>query len=120
MWRDKGLGLTTKIRLYRALVLTALLYGAETWPMTKTNMKRLDAAHHRWQRRILGITWKDKITNEEVRRRTALEKLEEMLKKTRLRWLGHVHRADEERIMKQALSWKPSGWRRKRGRPRTT
>ena len=32
--------------------------------------KRLDAAHHRWLRRILGISWKDKVTNEEVRART--------------------------------------------------
>ena len=56
VWKDKGLSLITKTRLYRALVLTALLYGAETWPMTKANMKKLEAAHHRWQRRILGVT----------------------------------------------------------------
>lgn len=27
------------------------------------NMKRIEAAHHKWQRKILGISWKDKITN---------------------------------------------------------
>ena len=101
-------------------MLTALLYGAETWPMTKANMKKLEAAHHRWQRRILGVTWKDKMKNEDVRKRTSMEKLEEMLKKMRLRWLGHIHRASEERIMKQALDWTPAGWKRRRGRPRKT
>jgi len=30
-------------------------------------MNRLDADHHRWQRSILGVCWKDRITNEEVR-----------------------------------------------------
>ena len=90
VWRNKRLSIVTKTRLYRALVLTTLLYGAETWPMTKANMKKLEAAHHRWQRRILGITWKDKIRNEEIRKMTSLEKLEEMLKRARLRWLGHV------------------------------
>jgi len=32
--------------------------------------KRLNAAHHRWQRSILVISWKDRITNVEVRTRT--------------------------------------------------
>ena len=26
-------------------------------------VKKLEAAHHRWQRSILGISWKDKVTN---------------------------------------------------------
>jgi len=27
-------------------------------------MKRVEAAHHRWLRKILGIIWKDKIRND--------------------------------------------------------
>ena len=49
-----------------------------------------------------------------------MEKLEEMLKKARLRWLGYIHRSSGERILKQALDWTPSGWKRRRGRPRKT
>ena len=120
IWRNKGLSITTKTRLYRTLVLTALLYGAETWSMTKANMKKLEAAHHRWLRRILKITWRDKIRNEEVRKRTSMERLEDMMKKMRLRWLGHLHRSGDETTLKQTLEWKPSGWRRGRGRPRKT
>ena len=118
IWRNKGLSLHIKIRLYKAIVLSTLLYSSETWPMTVANLKRLEAAHHRWQRKILGITWGDKIRNEEIRRRTGMEKIEEVMKRTRLRWLGHLHRMDEDRIPKQAMDWVPSGWKRKRGRPR--
>jgi Reverse transcriptase (RNA-dependent DNA polymerase)/Endonuclease/Exonuclease/phosphatase family len=120
VWRDKGLSISTKTRLYRALVLTTLLYGAETWAMTKANLKKLEAAHHRWMRKILGVTWKDKIKNEDIRKRTLMEKLEDILKKTRMRWLGHIHRSNEERIVKQSLNWTSSRWRRKPGRPRKT
>jgi len=66
--------------------------------MTKANMKKLEAAHHRWKRKVLGVTWKDKIKNEDVRKRTSMEKLEEMLKKACLRWLGYIHRSSGERI----------------------
>jgi len=35
--------------------------------MTDTNMKKLEAAQHNWQKRILGMVWKDKVSNEMVR-----------------------------------------------------
>ena len=48
----------TKQRSYDALVLSTVRYGAETWNMTVVNMKRLEAARHKWQRigpsKILG------------------------------------------------------------------
>ena len=53
-----------------------------------TEMKKLEAAHHQFQRRLLGIIWKDKIRNEEIRKKTGLRKLELIIKERRLRWLG--------------------------------
>ena len=41
------------------------------------------------------------------------------LRQRRLRWLGHVHRLDAERIPRQAMEWRPNG-KRGRGRPRMT
>jgi hypothetical protein len=118
IWKSKRLNNTIKIRLYESLILSTLLYAAETWPMTVANMKKLEAAHHKWQRKILGITWEDRVTNEEVRRRTKMLKLELIIRKRRLRWLGHLHRMRNNRIAKQALSWQPLDGYRKRGRPR--
>jgi len=42
--------------------MSTLLYSAELWPLTVTLSKKLEAAHHRWLRGILGITWRDKVT----------------------------------------------------------
>jgi exonuclease III len=118
IWKSRGLNCSVKIRLYESLVLSTLLYAAETWPMTVANMKKLEAAHHKWQRRILGVVWRDKVSNELVRRQTGMAKLEEMIAKRRLKWLGHVHRMDDNRVTKQALKWSPTDGKRKRGRPR--
>ena len=64
LWKSKKISLPVKTRLYEALVLSTLLNGAELWPVSVTQMKKkLEAAHHRWQRSILGISWKDKVTN---------------------------------------------------------
>jgi len=42
------------MRLYDFFVLPTLLCGSETRNLTKVNLKQLEAARHRWQRKILG------------------------------------------------------------------
>jgi len=110
--------LQTKLRPYEALILSTLFYGAEVWPLTVTLSKKLEAAHHRLLRGILGITWRDIVTNEEVRKRTGHVLHGKVIRERRMRWLGHVARMDEVRISKQALHWEVAGFRRRRGMPR--
>jgi len=81
IWKSRDLKCNIKIRLYESLVLSAHLYAAETWPMTVTNMKKLEAAHHKWQRKILVVVWRDKVSNEMIRRQTGMAKLEVTLTK---------------------------------------
>jgi len=84
-----------------------------------TLTKRLNAAHHRRQRSILSISWKDRVTNEEVRVRTEQHSMDEILSERRLRWLGHVIWMDHQRIPRQALHCEVPGFKRGLGRPRT-
>jgi len=85
-----------------------LLNSAELWPgLSHPNEKKLEAAHDRWQRSILGISWNDKVTNEKVREATALPKLEDIIRCRRLRWLGHLSQMDHHRLPQQALAWEP-------------
>jgi len=39
--------------------MSTMPYSAESWPLSVTRKKKLEAAHHKFQRRILGIIWKD-------------------------------------------------------------
>jgi len=61
----------------------------------------------RWSdaaRGILGISWKDRITNEKVRVRTGQHSMDDILSERRLRWLGHVIRMDHQRILVPGVS----------------
>jgi len=60
--------------LCESLGISTLLYGAELWPLPVTLMKQLEAAHHKFQRRLLGITWKNNVRNEEITKKTGLQK----------------------------------------------
>jgi len=81
-------------------------------------MKTLEAAYHKFQQRLLGIKWYDRMSNVEVRKKTGTAKLEEMIKERILRWLGHVMRMVEDcRIPNRALNWNLSSMNRKPGKP---
>ena len=60
-----------KSQNYVAGPLNALLWGCESWNITKNNLRKLAAFHHRAIRRILGIKWsqvrEQNIKNKEVR-----------------------------------------------------
>jgi len=56
--------------------------------------------------------------NDDVRKKTGLRKLEDIIKERRLRWLGHVLRMQDSRIPYKATQWELKGYKRKPGRPR--
>jgi len=72
VWKDKRLTVSTKIRLYQALVVSVLVYAAETWTLLAPDVRTLEAFHMRRQRQTLGIRWYDYIRNDEVAFRTGL------------------------------------------------
>ena len=103
VWTNNKLTTKTKMLVYQACVLTTLLYGSETWTLYACQEKRLNSFHMRCLRRILGIKWQDKTTHTEVLYRTEQTSLYPILRRRRLRWLGHVKRMDATRIPKQIL-----------------
>ena len=107
----------TKIRIYKAAVLTILLYGAEVWNTTKKQLKRFEVFHQRALRRILKIKWFYHVSNDEVLRRAGIKSVETFISAARLRWYGHVVRMPDTRLPKYLLNWKPNHGKRSRGRP---
>ena len=79
--------------------------------------KKLESAHHKFQGRIMGISWKDKVGNERVRAQLQLEKIDLIIKERRLRWLGHVLRMDDKKDCQDKLGYKRYT-KRKSGRSR--
>ena len=53
----------------RSLVISIFLYACESWTLTADLEKRTQAFEMRCYRRLLNISYKDHVTNEEVRRK---------------------------------------------------
>ena len=66
VWIDKSISLSSKIRLMRSLVTSIFLYVCELWTLT-AELQRMQAMEMSCYRKILHISYKDHVTNEEVR-----------------------------------------------------
>ena len=120
IWKDRDITLKTQIRLMRYLVTSIFLYACESWTLKKDTEKRIQAFKMRCYRRLLGINFRDHITNEEVlaRIKTAAGPPKELLKivkERKLRWFGHVTRREG---MAKTILQGPAPGKRGRGRPR--
>ena len=103
--------------MYKACVISTLLYGSESWTMRAHQEKILNVFHMRCLRSILGITWQDKVTNNAVLEKTGIPILYTLLKQRRMRWLGHVTQMEDGRIPKGLSYGEQAIGKRPRGRP---
>ena len=103
--------------VYIACVISTLLYGSETWTTYVGQERRLNTFHLISIRRILGISWLDKVTNDDGMSRAGLPSMYTQLRQRRLRWLGHVRRLDDGRIPKYILYGELALGRRTTGHP---
>ena len=101
---NRDLSLETRVIVYRAVCISTLLYCGETWTLYRRHLKLLERFHIASLQKILGITWRHKISHRTILERTKRVSLECMLNRNQLRWVEHVVRlSDKYRLPKQLL-----------------
>ena len=98
IWNDMSISLSSKIRLMRSLVTSIFLYACESRILTAKLQRRMKAMEMRCCSKILCISCKDNVTNEEVcakiQQASGLhEDLLTIVKRRKLQWYGHVSRS---------------------------
>ena len=93
-----GIFLCWKIRLMGSLVTSISMYACESWTLTAESWRRIQAMEMRCYRKILRMSYKDRVTNEEVRAMIQHvigphEDLLTIVKRRKLQWYGHVSRS---------------------------
>ena len=78
-----------------SLVTSIFLYACESWTLTAELQRKIQATEMRCYHKILHISYKDHVTNEEVHAKIqqAIGPREDLLtivKRCKLQWYGHV------------------------------
>ena len=115
IWNHTKLSVHTKIKIYKVIVRSILIYGHEPWYSPVITDNKLLAVEHKALQR-LGIKWWDRVSNTSIREITGVQLVDEFVRFSLWKWLGHV-------FIKQGIVWDIPGCvapGRSRGRPRET
>ena len=120
IWRKQNISFPVKIKLYKSLVISVLLYGCESWTLNAETERRIQSFEFRCYRKLLGIKYTEHRTNsyveQEIKAKAGKqEPLLSTVRRRKLAWFGHVTRHNN--LAKTILQGSVHG-QRKRGRPR--
>ena len=88
-------------KVYNTVVRTAMMYGAETWTVKKTQEKKLDVAEKMVLRWMCGVAKLTIIRNERIRGIRKVEEMSKNVQKSRIAW--YVMRRENEYVGKRIL-----------------
>ncbi|CAD6198523.1 unnamed protein product [Caenorhabditis auriculariae] len=114
---DRKMSDRLKSKIYRTVIRPVAMYGTECWPATAKDEAKLAVMETTMLRWTAGVKRLDHVKNEDIRKRFGVAPIREKLRENRLRWFGHVLRADPTSIAKTSHTLEVDG-KRPRGRPK--
>src|SRR5574340_536607 len=115
--KSRGITLSTKVHLVKAMVFPVVMYGCESWAVKKAEWRRIDAFEQWCWRRLLRVPWTTRRSNQSILKEISPGiSLEGMMLKLKLQYFGHVMgRVDS---LEKTLMLGGIGGKRRRGRQR--
>jgi len=89
------------------------MHGSETWPMKVEHELKLNCTDMSMIRWMCGVKLNVRKKSEELREHLGLEPVSLMIKKSRLRWFGHVERKYDNDWVKSCVTWQVEGIRQR-------
>ena len=88
--------LSTKVHLVKAMFFPVVMYGCESWTIKKAEHQRIDAFELWCWRRLLGVPWTARRSNQSILKEISPGcSLEGLMLKLKLQYFGHMlQRAD--------------------------
>ena len=96
-----------KRRVFDSCVLPVLTYGAEALALTKASENKLRVAQRAMERNMVGITLRDKITNQWIRQQTEVFDAMDRIASLKWSYVGHIARRTDYRWTKAIMNWRP-------------
>ena len=100
---SKKVALRLKGKVYGACIRSAMIYGSETWAVDTEQELRLERAEMRMVRWMCRVSLRERKTNVELREKLGIEKIGDVMRRSRLRWMGHVLRKKEDDWVRKSM-----------------
>ena len=117
--KSRDITLLTKVRIVKAMVFPAVMYGCESWTIKKAEHQRIDAFKLWYWRRLFRVPWTARRSKQSILKNINPEySLQGLILKLKLQYFGHLmQRANslEKTLMLEKFEVKRKrGWQRMR------
>ena len=117
IFKSRDITLPTKVRPVKAIVFPVVMYGCEIWTVKKAEHCRIDAFELCCWRRLLGVPWTVRRSNQSIVKEISPRcSLEGLMLKLKLQYFGYFMRRVDS--LEKTLMLAGIGGRRRRGRQR--
>ena len=114
IFKSRGITLSTKVRLVKAMVFPVVMYGCESWTIKKAESQRIDAFELWCWRRLLRVPGTARRSNPSILKEISPGgSLEGMMLTLKLQYFGHLMRRVDS--LEKTLMLGGIGGRRRRG-----
>ena len=91
--KSRDITLPTKVRLVKAIVFPVVIYGCEIWTVKKAEHQRIDAFELWCWRRLLGVPWTIRRSNQSILKEISPGcSLQGLMLKLKLQYFGYLMR----------------------------
>ena len=113
IFKSRDITLPTKVHLVKSMVFPVVMYGCESWTIKKADHQRIDAFELWYWRRLLGVPWTARRSNQSILKEISPEySLEGLILKLKLQYFGHLMSRTDS-LEKTLMLGKTEGWRRR-------
>ena len=89
--KSRDITLPTKVYLVKAMVFPVVMYGCESWTIKNAECQRIDVFELWYWRRLLGVPWTARSSNQSIIKEISPEySLEGLMLKLKLQYFGHL------------------------------
>ena len=112
----RDITLPTKVHLVKAMVFPVVMYGCESWTIKKVEHLRIDAFKLWCWRRLLGVPWTARRSNQSILKEISPEYSSEgLMLKLKLQYFSHLMwRAEKTLMLGKIDRGRRRGWQRMR------
>eukprot|EP01050_Picozoa_sp_SAG11_P002372 SAG11_NODE_119_length_15911_cov_7.077599_6_plen_187_part_00 len=105
IWRDASLSRGLKLRIYSTYVVSVLAWGVQAWPFGEKQRKKLRQWNAKMLVRLMGTAKEEEDWGAAVRtqHRNPEVDLVGILRSRRMKWLGHVLRMPETKLIRRIM-----------------
>ena len=106
IFKSKDITLLTKVHLVKAMFFPVVMYGCESWTVKKAEHRRIDAFELWCWRRLLGVPWTARRSNQSILKEISPGiSLEGTMLKLKLQYFGHLMRSVDSLEKTLGLGW---------------